>query len=305
MTQLMTRTAATRGSRLIGGRDAGQTGGGDPGGTGGGDPGGTGGGDPGGTGGGDPGGTGGGDPGGTGGGDPGGTGGGDPGGTGGGDPGGTGGSYVRTAFYAPMSKPVTALGPSVIAQKRIRFRIQQQELSEWCWAAVAVSVERYYDRASTLEQCDVANKVLPEQYPAVPLPKSDSACCCQCCCDPDSCNKPAELETALKKIHKWRATLVRSLAPDESIVSPGTLTFEEVRREIDRGRPVCVGITWKSGGGHFLVVRGYRLLSSGARQVYVADPLNPSALVDFDEFTLAYFGDGEWTETDLVRNDWD
>jgi hypothetical protein len=82
------------------------------------------------------------------------------------------------------------------------------------------------------------------------------------------------------------------------------LRFDELQREIDAGRPVCAGITWASGGGHFVVLRGYRVLSSGARQVYVADPLNPSALVDFDEFTSSYYGDGSWTETDFVQNDW-
>jgi hypothetical protein len=109
------------------------------------------------------------------------------------------------------------------------------------------------------------------------------------------------LEQALKKIYKWRNTLTRALR------------FDEVQREIDSGRPIGVGITWTSGNdaplggssnGHFVVIRGYRMLSNGARQVYVADPLNASGLVDFDEFTLAYYGEGQWTETDLVQSGW-
>jgi hypothetical protein len=223
------------------------------------------------------------------------TGGSDVGQTGGSDVGQTGGSGVGALNQ--LSAAAKASG--VIAQRRINFSIQRQQQSEWCWAAVAVSVERFFNPASELKQCEVANMVLPKEYPANPLPKSDCGCCCQCCCDPDSCNQPAQLELALQEIHKWRTTL------DRSVLSPGTLTFEAVCREIDRHRPICVGITWRSGGGHFVVVRGYRLLTSGARQVYVADPLNPSSLVDFDEFTFAYWGDGEWTETDLVRNDWD
>jgi hypothetical protein len=251
------------------------------------------------TGGSNPGDTGGSNPGDTGGSNPGDTGGSDPRDTGGSTPGDPGGGYARAAMIAPRSTPVVAKGPSVTAQRRINFSIQQQQQSEWCWAAVAVSVERFFNPASKLTQCEVANKVLPIEYPANHLPKSDCGCCCQCCCDPGSCDEPAELELALQLIHKWRTTL------DQSVMSPGTLTFEEVCREIDQRRPICVGITWDSGGGHFVVVRGYRLLSSGARQVYVADPLNPSSLLDFDEFTSAYMGDGEWTETDLVWNDWD
>jgi hypothetical protein len=201
---------------------------------------------------------------------------------------------------------VTIAGPLVIAQKYLRFRIQRQQESEWCWAAVAASVDHYFDPQSTLEQCDVASKTLPVEYPPDPnnpndpnkLPPSDCGCCCQCCCDPDSCDKPTKLEIALQKVNKWRNTLFRPL------------TFEEVQREIDHGRPIGVGIKWQSGGtnggpattGHFVAIRGYRLLSSGACQLYIADPLLPSRIVPFEEFTVAYDGDGEWVETHLVQN---
>jgi len=176
-------------------------------------------------------------------------------------------------------KVVHALGPLVVAHRKLHFKIQQQEQTEWCWAAVAVSVEKFFDKDSKLKQCKVANKLFHKQNN-------------ECCEDPDTYNDPEELEIALQKIHKWRNTL------------SGPLTFEQVQREIDNNRPVCVGITWYSGGGHFVVVRGYRLLASGAQQLYVADPENPSNLVDFNEFTVAYYGEGTWTETDFVASDW-
>jgi len=241
-------------------------------------------------------------------------GGGDPGDlggfNGGGGPGDHGGkgSY-KPATTSPPAAQVTIAGPLVVAQKTIRFRIQRQEQSEWCWAAVAVSVERYFDPGSKLKQCDVANKVLPEEYegvtdaqgnPIFTLPDSDSECCCHCCCDPESCDLPAGLDTALQKVYKWRISLGRAL------------TFLEVQREIDRGRPIGVGIKWTTGGssgnpgttGHYVVIRGYRMLSSGVSQVYVADPLNASGLVDFDEFTFSYYGEGQWVETELLRRGW-
>ena len=228
--------------------------------------------------------------------------------TGGGN-GNTGGGFGVRSYAA---RPVTVVGPIVIAEKRIRFRIQLQEQSEWCWAAVAVSIERYFNPASTMGQCNIANRMLDELPCAQDcLPGDDGSCCgecddCKCCCHPECCDHPAKLEDALQKIYKWRATLDRPLR------------FDEIQREIDAGRPIGAGITWKSGNsgpkyrrndtpqqkGHFVVVRGYRVLSSGVRQVYVADPLNPSALVLYDEFTSAYYGDGEWTETDLVKSGW-
>ncbi|HVO99772.1 MAG TPA: papain-like cysteine protease family protein [Bryobacteraceae bacterium] len=264
MAQFVKRTPATGGA-LIGGADLGQTGGGDLGQTGGGDLGQTGGGD--------------------------------LGQTGGADLGQTGGG-PRQNVAAYRHAAISNLGPSVIAQNRIDFKIQKQEQSEWCWAAIAVSVERFFNPAWSLTQCQIANRVLPKEIEGLELPKGI------CCAKPDICNKPAELETALKEIHKWRTTLDQKTAPGGSMISTGTLTFEQVRREIDNGRPVCVGITWKGGGGHFVVVRGYRQLSTGACQVDVADPLNPSAVVDFDELTSAYYGHGVWTETDLVQDDW-
>jgi hypothetical protein len=234
----------------------------------------------------DPGPTGGSDPGPTGGSDPGPTGGSDPGPTGGSDPGPTGGRGARQAMV--VQKAVTDLGPAVIAQRRLTFKIQHQEQTEWCWAAVAASVQQYFEPATEpaleLKQCAIADMVLHTNL---------------CCPYPEFCNQPAALETALKKIHKWR----KSLNPDP-LTGPGTLTFAEVQREIDRGRPVCVGIRWYQGGGHFVVIRGYRVLASGAQQLYIADPDNPSNLVDFYEFTNAYYGEGTWNSTDLVVNDW-
>ncbi len=296
------------------GTGSGQLGRGGPGQFGGGNPGQFGGGDPGDFGGGDPGDFGGGDPGDFGGGDPGDFGGGDPGDFGGGDPGDFGGNNPRqiapsfgSSTRSP-AKPVIVAGPLVIAEKVLKFRIQRQEQSNWCWAAIAVSVDRYFDRKSHLTQCEVANKVLRAEPPAnpqppppsLPLPDSDQGCCCHCCCKPEECDYPAELEIALQQVYKWRNSFGRGL------------TIAEVQREIDRGRPICAGITWVSAGansspsttGHFVVIRGYRLLSSGVRQVYVADPLNASGWVDLDEFTFAYYGEGQWTETDLVLDDW-
>jgi hypothetical protein len=223
---------------------------------------------------------------------------------GGGFNGGGGGAGAGSSYKpgtAPPPKRVTIVGPLVVAHKIIRFRIQRQEQSDWCWAAVATSIEHYFDHESKLKQCDVANKVIPVEYGEGLLPPSDDECCCHCCCHLERCDLPAKLEIALQQVYKWRNTLLRAL------------TFEEIQREIDGGRPIGAGIKWMSGGqngtpgtsGHFVVIRGYRLLSSGACQVYVADPLNASGLVDFDEFTFAYYGEGQWVETHLVQRGWE
>lgn len=160
------------------------------------------------------------------------------------------------------------------------FQIQKQLEDKWCWAAVAVSVDHYFFPGSTSSQCRIARDVL-----GVP----------QCCGDPDACNTAAKLQDALDAISRLREIL------------PRALLFDEIRQEIDAGQPVCARIGWNGGGGHFVVVSGYRQTVSGTQLVDVADPLFPNSTVLYDEFVSAYQnteepeGGGQWTATFLVR----
>jgi hypothetical protein len=155
------------------------------------------------------------------------------------------------------------------------FQIESQQQSEWCWAAVAVSIDKYFNSNSTRTQCKIAGLVLKNV---------------QNCCDEaaTNCNQNASLITALQKINRWSRTLNRPLR------------FDEIRQELNAGRPVCARIQWKGGGDHFVVIAGYEVLQSGALHVFVEDPLNPSSTVEYDEFKTAYYGDGEWVDSYLV-----
>jgi hypothetical protein len=153
--------------------------------------------------------------------------------------------------------------------------LPRQQQVEWCWAAIAVGVEKYFDPSSTLRQCDIASSVTGNQ-------------CCGLAGGSVACNQPEKLQDALSSIGRLRAVLRRPLR------------FEEVQREIDAGRPVAARVEWGSGGAHFVLMDGYRILSSGARHVHVSDPLNSPSEVDFDEFANQYHGDGQWTGTYLV-----
>jgi hypothetical protein len=156
-----------------------------------------------------------------------------------------------------------------------QFQIETQEKSEWCWAAVAVSIDKYFDSKSPLKQCDIAKRVLGND---------------KCCNGGDDCNKAMTLIGALNSIKRLSSTLT----------SP--LSFELVRRELDAGRPVCARIKWNGGGAHFVVITGYEILPSGARHVDVADPHSPDTTVDYDDLRNAYYGDGTWVDTYLVTN---
>ena len=151
--------------------------------------------------------------------------------------------------------------------------IQTQQQSEWCWAACAVSIARYFNPASTMRQCDVVDLVDPVQ---------------DCCMNPSAHNHPEGLTTAVRAVSSLRMSLDRALS------------FDELRAEIDAGRPVCAAIAWRSGGGHAVLITGYRVLGSGSQHVHVEDPLNPASDLDFDEFSNAYYGEGTWEATELL-----
>jgi hypothetical protein len=156
-----------------------------------------------------------------------------------------------------------------------QFPIQPQEQSEWCWAAVAQSLDQYFNPNLKRTQCQIATLLFSPT---------------KCCDDAEKCNLPKKLIDVLRKINRFRST------------SPRALLFEEVTPELDGGRPVCARIKWNDGGAHFVVITGYEVLQSGARHLEVADPFYPSAILDYDEFANNYHGDGVWTDTYLVTD---
>jgi hypothetical protein len=154
------------------------------------------------------------------------------------------------------------------------FAIQTQEADKWCWAAVSASVNHYFFPDSTLSQCQIARRVLGVD---------------SCCGNRETCNQVAKLDVALEK----SGTIVR-----EPLAR--SLSFEEIKQEIDGRRPICARIQWAGGGGHFVVIRGYRELASGAEQVDIADPWFVDGTFFYKEFLSGYLNIGQWTDTFLV-----
>ncbi|MEB2360098.1 MAG: hypothetical protein OZ929_02090 [Bryobacterales bacterium] len=161
--------------------------------------------------------------------------------------------------------------------------MQEQDADQWCWAAVSVSLEHYFFPISTTSQCQMAQDVLGAA---------------DCCSDREVCNQPRKLQEALDVIRRKTAKLPRRLTFQ---TLPQPLGFPDIRREIDAGFPVCARIGWAGGGGHFVVVSGYRQSPSGDSKVDVADSLFGESTTDFDEFLSAYRDSGQWTATFLVR----
>lgn len=153
------------------------------------------------------------------------------------------------------------------------FPIQTQIEAEWCWAAVAASVDSYFNPTSGVPQCGIAGDVL----------KKDA------CGNPEASDLPATLQDALKVVDRLYGIRI------------GALTFDQVRQQIDAGCPVCVRIAWSGGGAHFVVISGYHLSPAGVRTVDISDPWYPNSVRDFDQFPQGYHGGGTWTATFFVK----
>lgn len=156
----------------------------------------------------------------------------------------------------------------------LRFPIQRQEQSQWCWAGVAQSVSRYYVPGGTWTQCQIANR----QW-------SRTDCCGAGATG--ACNNPSTLGTALTTVGHFD----RQTSNQESL--------QTVESELLAGRPLCIRVGWAGGGGHFIVAAGVE--DDGF--VWVSDPGGgTTALVAYDTLRTAYRGSGTWTHSYFTRS---
>jgi hypothetical protein len=164
------------------------------------------------------------------------------------------------------------------------FQIEQQLESEWCWAAVGVSVQRYFPPNSPLQQCQLASNVL-SRIGGNPV---------DCCLHPDDFDVSEHLEYALGGPQTGGINVLKGIGP--------RLPFEQIQAQIKDSLPVCVRIEWPGlDRGHFVVIYGYGVTKSREQWVYVADPFYEYWLVPYNQFLDFYQGDGRWTDTYLVQ----
>ena len=149
----------------------------------------------------------------------------------------------------------------------LRFTMQQQQQTQWCWAAVSTSINLFYHPASGQTQCAVANVAMNQTT---------------CCQNGGSaqCNQPWFLDQALQIVGNLNAS------------SAGKAALAKVNTEINACRPLCLRIGWNGGGGHFVTVYGYWL-----NRINIADPWYGSSVVTYGAFPSTYQGGGTWTDT--------
>ncbi|WP_434113807.1 papain-like cysteine protease family protein [Methylocaldum sp. GT1TLB] len=176
--------------------------------------------------------------------------------------------------YSSLLREVSILG-KLFASKQLAFEMQAQTESNWCWAATATSVSHFYWLTSTWTQCRVASSELG---------RSD-------CCNstvPPACNVPWYLDRALTRT-------------DNFVSMMGQASFQQIRDEIDAGRPVGARVGWNGGGGHFMVICGYSLVG-GVEYFDIDDPIYGNSHLAVSEFASNYQGSGTWTHTYFTKS---
>lgn len=151
----------------------------------------------------------------------------------------------------------------------LRFTMQQQTQGNWCWAANAVSVSRYYVPTSSWTQCQVANA------------QTGFSNCCGSGAS-GQCNIYGFLGAALTTVgHFNRQT--------------STITsFADVEAEMLAGRPLGTRTAWSGGGAHFVHITG----TEDDDCVWVADSGDGmTTLVTYDKFKTSYRDSGSWTHS--------
>jgi len=161
--------------------------------------------------------------------------------------------------------------------RSLAFNMQAQTQSNWCWAATSTSVSLFYWSASGWTQCKVAGAEL------------NLTTCCQSPV-PGACNVSWYLDRALTRTHNF-----------VSIVS-STVSFDQVKAEIDAGRPVGARIGWSGGGGHFVAIYGYTRILGIADYFDIDDPIYGKSHLTVSDFSSNYQGSGSWTHTYYTKS---
>ncbi len=210
------------------------------------------------------------------------------------------------AFFDGKSWSAQANIPGNTGQdlpQNIGLRMQYQESSEWCWIAVATSINHFYTPASTLTQCAVMTAVgqtinkFPQDTSACPSAAAVASvpglaaklanpytAAAEYVLDNPSLGIPTEyLKTggvgdALNVKGNWNGS--------RNAPALNSITLAQIQTEIGAGRPIAVDIAWNGGqGAHCVAIAG--VLDD---MLLICDPVYGESVVQYESFPAAYQG---------------
>ena len=172
------------------------------------------------------------------------------------------------------------------------INVQHQEQSNWCWAAAGSAVGGFYDNTS-YSQCWIVTTVFKRLDKERGTHIFDNVNCC----GPDDpsaqpCNGESGADQAMNTPNQHF---------DHNVGRP--LTFDELRSEIDNGRPFCAEISWSGGGGaHFVVIAGYGFTGNPpVGSIFGKDPFYGNTWIGYSDFATHYQGSGSWVSSTLSK----
>lgn len=181
----------------------------------------------------------------------------------------------KTRQITPQGTSNTAPDGKVLDVPQLR-----QQTLNWCWAACAEMVLRYFGR-------DVGQSEIAARY--VEYLKSH---------DKPHSLSPAEVQCVIRDFSE-----VLGMWGIEADYRRRDISFSTVQKEIDAGRPVVVLLDWFGGDGHFVIIRGW-YIERGEPMLKVNNPERGSGLQTYADLVEAY-GQGVWKNTwmRLVRTE--
>jgi Papain-like cysteine protease AvrRpt2 len=148
----------------------------------------------------------------------------------------------------------------------LTFSIEHQDQDQWCWAAVTISICRFYKDQRWQHQCNLVNEILSSILGGV-----------DCCEDgaSDNCN----ISFSLSDVLNTTGHLVQLVQ--------GVVSFEDLNQEIEvRQRPLAIRIVFSDFiTRHFIVVVGCMQTPDGKQWVKVADPSQSTGNTTSIEYT--------------------
>lgn len=151
---------------------------------------------------------------------------------------------IRAAFMS-ATLCATFMASSVFAQVNLSVPLRTQEHSQWCWAGASQMVLQFKGKSVT--QCAEANYALGINY----------ACGNTTFNWNSQANQPNST-SAVTRILNWGGV---------SASTTGVISQSYSNQYLNASRPYIILWQWTSGGGHFVVVKGY-----SGNYLYINDP---------------------------------
>lgn len=180
---------------------------------------------------------------------------------------------IKPELAARFSKVIDRdLLARVFITRSLSFTMQSQIYSNWCWAATATSVVKFYTPASTWTQCKVA------------CSEKGLTTCCNTPV-PAACNTYGTLGSSLTTVGRFNKSEAAS-----------STTFAKIKTEILAGRPVGARTAWSGGGAHFVAIYGYQEIGA-TKYLMIDDPISGKQTMTWATFQTSYRNSGTWTHT--------